>query len=120
MNEKEKQKQMDPKLKESIKKFIMIEDELDKPEYIVNTLFPKTRKGFADGISLQLNDMVDSFFGYLGTTVGASIGGYFFFNKLNNKLRNKLKNYKFFRENYRFRYFIVSPIVAVPGIEDKL
>jgi hypothetical protein len=51
---KQNDSKMDPKIKEDIKKFLLIEQKLDEPEYIVNTLFPKTRKGFADGKKFNL------------------------------------------------------------------
>jgi hypothetical protein len=122
---KQNDSKMDPKIKEDIKKFLLIEQKLDEPEYIVNTLFPKTRKGFADGreiyflkvegISLQLNDMVDSFFGYFGNFIGGSLAAFIFAQPVDNKLRIKLQKNNFFQKNYTLRYLLVAPIVAVPG-----
>jgi hypothetical protein len=66
-------------------------------------------------MSLQLNDMVDSFFGYFGNFIGASLSAFIFAQPLDNKLRIQLQKNNFFQKNYRLRYLLVAPILAIPS-----
>jgi hypothetical protein len=59
--------------------------------------------------------MVDSFFGYFGNFIGASLSAFIFAQPLDNKLRIQLQKNNFFQKNYRLRYLLVAPILAVPS-----